>query len=107
MTRKISRVLVSVFYKEKLEPIIEELARHGATFISTGGTQTFIEELVHTVTHVETVTRYPSPVRNRGKTLHPAICCEIMFRRGDTVHQEEASRFNLDPIDLVIVDLHP
>ncbi|HEY8510630.1 MAG TPA: bifunctional phosphoribosylaminoimidazolecarboxamide formyltransferase/IMP cyclohydrolase [Cyclobacteriaceae bacterium] len=107
MTRKISRVLVSVFYKEKLEPIIEELARHGATFISTGGTQTFIEELGHPVTPVESLTGYPSIFGGRVKTLHPAIFGGILFRRGDEIHEEEASRFNVAPIDLVIVDLYP
>lgn len=107
MTRKISRVLVSVFYKENLEPIIEELARHQATFISTGGTQTFIEGLGHPVTPVESVTGFPSIFGGRVKTLHPAIFGGILYRRGDNTHEEEASRFNVAPIDLVIVDLYP
>lgn len=107
MTRTISRVLVSVFYKEKLEPIIEELARHQATFISTGGTQAFIEELGHPVTPVESITGYPSIFGDRVKTLHPAIFGGILYRRGDKVHEDEAARFNVAPIDLVIVDLYP
>jgi len=107
MTRKISRVLVSVFYKENLEPIIGELARRGATFISTGGTQAFIEGLGHPVTPVESLTGYPSIFGGRVKTLHPAIFGGILYRRGDKLHEEEASQFNVTPIDLVIVDLYP
>lgn len=107
MTRTISRVLVSVFYKEKLEPIIEELARHQATFVSTGGTQAFIEGLGHPVTPVESITGYPSIFGGRVKTLHPAVFGGILYRRGDSVHEEEANRFNVAPIDLVIVDLYP
>src|SRR5690606_33599571 len=50
---------------------------------------------------------YPSIFGGRVKTLHPAIFGGILFRRGDEIHEEEASRFNVAPIDLVIVDLYP
>ncbi|HLT72803.1 MAG TPA: bifunctional phosphoribosylaminoimidazolecarboxamide formyltransferase/IMP cyclohydrolase [Cyclobacteriaceae bacterium] len=105
--RKISRVLISVFYKENLQPIIEELARHNVDFISTGGTQSFIEELGHKVTPVESLTGFPSIFDGRVKTLHPAIFGGILFRREDSGHVAEAGKFNIAPIDLVIVDLYP
>ena len=105
--RKISRVLISVFYKDNLQPIIEELARHNVEFISTGGTQSFIEQLGHKVTPVESLTGFPSIFDGRVKTLHPAIFGGILFRREDADHAAEASKFGIGPIDLVIVDLYP
>lgn len=105
--RKISRVLISVFYKENLQPIIEELARHNVEFISTGGTQSFIEHLGHKVTPVESLTGFPSIFDGRVKTLHPAVFGGILFRREDPGHAAEAGKFNIRPIDLVIVDLYP
>jgi phosphoribosylaminoimidazolecarboxamide formyltransferase / IMP cyclohydrolase len=105
--RKISRVLISVFYKENLEPIIEKLAVNSVEFISTGGTQAFIEKLGHPVTAVESLTGYPSIFSGRVKTLHPAIFGGILFRRNDESHEMEAKAHEIKPIDLVIVDLYP
>lgn len=105
--RKISRALISVFYKENLQPILETLAKENVEFISTGGTQAFIEELGYTVTPVESLTGFPSIFGGRVKTLHPAIFGGILFRREDTRHTDEANNFNIGPIDLVVVDLYP
>jgi phosphoribosylaminoimidazolecarboxamide formyltransferase/IMP cyclohydrolase len=45
MRKKIKSALVSVYYKDQLDPIIKELGRLGVQIYSTGGTQTFIESL--------------------------------------------------------------
>jgi phosphoribosylaminoimidazolecarboxamide formyltransferase/IMP cyclohydrolase len=105
--RKISRALVSVYYKDNLEPIIHSLASHDVEFISTGGTQEFIEQLGYEVTPVETLTGYPSIFGGRVKTLHPAVFGGILFRRNDSGDERQAKEFNIAPIDLVIVDLYP
>lgn len=105
--RKISRALISVYYKENLQPIIEALAKESVEFISTGGTQAFIEKLGYTVTPVESLTGFPSIFDGRVKTLHPAIFGGILFRREDPRHTDEAGNFNIGPIDLVVVDLYP
>ena len=47
--RKINSALISVFNKEGLGPIVEELKRLGVTIYSTGGTQKTIEDLGGTV----------------------------------------------------------
>ena len=44
-TLKIKRALISVFYKENLDQVVHELGRAGVEYISTGGTQDFIEKL--------------------------------------------------------------
>jgi AICAR transformylase/IMP cyclohydrolase PurH len=45
MNKKISSALISVFYKDGLEPVVRQLQKQGITIYSTGGTQKFIEEL--------------------------------------------------------------
>ncbi|MFZ6013345.1 MAG: bifunctional phosphoribosylaminoimidazolecarboxamide formyltransferase/IMP cyclohydrolase [Bacteroidota bacterium] len=106
-TRKIARALVSVFYKDNLEPIIHQLGKAGVEFVSTGGTQEFIEKLGYKVTPVETLTGYPSIFGGRVKTLHPAIFGGILYRRDDAGDVKQAQEFKIAPIDLVIVDLYP
>jgi phosphoribosylaminoimidazolecarboxamide formyltransferase / IMP cyclohydrolase len=106
-SRKITRALISVFYKDNLEPIIHRLAKSGVEFVSTGGTQEFIEKLGYKVTAVETLTGYPSIFGGRVKTLHPAVFGGILYRREDSVDLSEAKQFNIGPLDLVIVDLYP
>jgi phosphoribosylaminoimidazolecarboxamide formyltransferase / IMP cyclohydrolase len=105
--RKITRALISVFYKDNLEPIIHKLAKSGVEFVSTGGTQDFIEKLGYKVTAVETLTGYPSIFGGRVKTLHPAVFGGILYRREHVGDLDEARQFNIGPLDLVIVDLYP
>jgi phosphoribosylaminoimidazolecarboxamide formyltransferase/IMP cyclohydrolase len=106
-TRKISRALISVFYKDNLEPIVHRLAKSGVEFVSTGGTQEFIEKLGYDVTPVEKLTGYPSIFGGRVKTLHPTIFGGILYRRDDTSDLQQAGEYKIAPIDLVIVDLYP
>ena len=71
--KKINSALISVYYKDNLEPIIRHLHRLGVTLYATGGTQEFIENLEIPVIPVEDVTDYPSILGGRVKTLHPKI----------------------------------
>jgi phosphoribosylaminoimidazolecarboxamide formyltransferase/IMP cyclohydrolase len=107
LPRKIKRALISVFYKEGLAPVIEALAAEGVEFVSTGGTQEFIEKLGHKVQPVESLTGYPSIFGGRVKTLHPAIFGGILFRRNDSGDVKQAEQYKIPAIDLVIVDLYP
>jgi phosphoribosylaminoimidazolecarboxamide formyltransferase / IMP cyclohydrolase len=105
--RKINRALISVFYKDNLESIVHTLGKQGVEFVSTGGTQEFIEKLGYAVTPVEKLTGYPSIFGGRVKTLHPAIFGGILYRRDDNSDVKQAGEFQIAPIDLVIVDLYP
>jgi phosphoribosylaminoimidazolecarboxamide formyltransferase/IMP cyclohydrolase len=105
--RPIKRALISVYYKDHLEPIIHALAKNGVEFVSTGGTQEFIEKLGYSVVPVEKLTGYPSIFGGRVKTLHPAIFGGILFRREDAGDLRQAAEFSIGAIDLVIVDLYP
>ncbi|HZH95617.1 MAG TPA: bifunctional phosphoribosylaminoimidazolecarboxamide formyltransferase/IMP cyclohydrolase PurH, partial [Flavisolibacter sp.] len=73
MDKKITSALISVFYKDGLEPVVQQLKSMGATIYSTGGTQKFIEDLGIAVVPVENLTSYPSILGGRVKTLHPSV----------------------------------
>jgi phosphoribosylaminoimidazolecarboxamide formyltransferase/IMP cyclohydrolase len=107
MSKKITRALISVFYKTNLDPIIHELAKAGVEFVSTGGTQEFIEKLGYKVTRVEDLTGYPSIFGGRVKTLHPAVFGGILYRREEKGDVQQAAEFKIGPLDIVIVDLYP
>ena len=106
-SRKISRALVSVFHKDHLDSIVDTLGKQHVEFISTGGTQEFIEKLGYKVTPVETLTGFPSIFGGRVKTLHPSVFGGILYRRDNESDKQQASEFNIGSIDLVIVDLYP
>ncbi len=101
------RALISVFYKDHLDVIVHKLAKLGVEFVSTGGTQQFIEGLGYKVTRVEDLTGYPSIFGGRVKTLHPAVFGGILYRRDLAGDVQQAEQFKIGPLDLVIVDLYP
>lgn len=105
--RKLKRALISVFYKEGLEPIVKQLADLGVDIISTGGTQDFIQKLGIECTGVEELTSYPSILGGRVKTLHPAIFGGILTRRDLAEDKKQCEMYDIPEIDLVIVDLYP
>ena len=106
-SKQIKTALVSVFYKDGLDEIIQMLDKGGVKIISTGGTAKFIKELGVNVTEVEEITKFPSIFGGRVKTLHPAIAGGILKIRGNAEHEEEAKKHNIPEIDLVICDLYP
>lgn len=107
MNKKIKSALISVFYKDGLENIVQQLHQLGATIYSTGGTQKFIEDLQVPCVPVESLTTYPSILGGRVKTLHPSVFGGILGKRDDEQHLAEMEQYNIPEIDLVIVDLYP
>ena len=107
MHKKIRTALISVFYKDGLEPLVKSLSELGVTIYSTGGTQKFIEELDFSVIPVEKLTSYPSILGGRVKTLHPSVFGGILGRRDNETDVKEMQQYDIPEIDLVIVDLYP
>lgn len=107
MQKKIQSALISVFYKDGLEPLVRELNRQKITIYSTGGTQQFIQGLGIDCVPVESLTTYPSILGGRVKTLHPAVFGGILGRRDVLQDIDEMKQYNIPEIDLVIVDLYP
>ena len=106
-TKQIKTALISVFHKDGLDELLKKLNEADVKFLSTGGTQKFIESLGYECQKVEEETSYPSILGGRVKTLHPKIFGGILARRenvGDLAQMEE---YAIPAIDLVIVDLYP
>lgn len=106
-TKKIKTALVSVFHKDGLDQILAELHKNGVQFLSTGGTQSFIESLGYPCQAVEDLTTYPSILGGRVKTLHPKVFGGILGRRALEEDQAQMKKYEIPEIDLVIVDLYP
>ena len=106
-TKKIKTALVSVFHKDGLDELLAKLNEEGVKFLSTGGTQKFIESLGYECQKVEDVTTYPSILGGRVKTLHPKIFGGILARRDNEGDQEQMKEYEIPSIDLVVVDLYP
>lgn len=105
--KPIKTALVSVFHKDGLDELLKTLYEQGVAFLSTGGTQQFIESLGYPCQKVEDVTTYPSILGGRVKTLHPKIFGGILGRRELESDREQMAQYEIPAIDLVIVDLYP
>ena len=106
-SKRIKTALVSVYHKDGLDEILRKLHAEGVQFISTGGTQQFIESLGMPCGAVEDLTSYPSILGGRVKTLHPKIFGGILCRRELEGDMAQIEQFEIPEIDLVIVDLYP
>ncbi len=105
--KKIKTALVSVYHKDGLDEILALLHKQGVQFLSTGGTQSFIESLGYPCALVEDLTGYPSILGGRVKTLHPKVFGGILNRRDNEGDREQIKQYDIPEIDLVIVDLYP
>lgn len=101
------RALISVYYKEGIEPLLKAIHEKGYEILSTGGTAKFIEGLGYRVKRVEDITGFPEILDGRVKTLHPAIQGAILYRDWVEKDKEEIKRLGIEPIDLVVVNLYP
>jgi phosphoribosylaminoimidazolecarboxamide formyltransferase/IMP cyclohydrolase len=106
-SKSIKTALISVFYKDGLEEILQKLNADGVKFLSTGGTRAFIESLGYPCMAVEDLTGYPSILGGRVKTLHPKVFGGILNRRDNETDRSQTEQYQITDIDLVIVDLYP
>ena len=107
MSGKINSALISVFDKGGLDEILSVLNQLNVSFISTGGTQEYIQKLGYECESVEKVTSYPPILGGRVKTLHPKIFGGILYRRENEADKKIVKSYDIPSIDLVIVDLYP
>ncbi|MBR6319153.1 MAG: IMP cyclohydrolase [Prevotella sp.] len=106
-TKQMKTALISVFHKDGLDELLKKLHEEGVRFLSTGGTQKFIEEQGYPCQKVEDVTTYPSILGGRVKTLHPKVFGGILGRRDNEGDRQQMAQYEIPEIDLVIVDLYP
>ncbi len=107
MDKHIKRALISVYYKDGIEPLARKLNSLGVELISTGGTYDFITRLGIPCRTVEEIANAPAMLHGRVKTLNPTIFGGILAQRDDTEDIKDISSYSLPLIDLVVVDLYP
>jgi phosphoribosylaminoimidazolecarboxamide formyltransferase/IMP cyclohydrolase len=101
------RALISVYDKEGIDAFARSLSELGWELVSSGGTASFLEEQGLEVTRVEDVTQAPEMLGGRVKTLHPRIHAGILARRDLPEHVDTLAEHEIEPIDLVCVNLYP
>lgn len=101
------QALISVSDKSNLAEFAKFLSANGYSLLSTGGTFKFLKDNGIEVTEVKDITGFPEILDGRVKTLHPAIHGGIMARRSDENHMKTLVEHQINPIDIVVVNLYP
>lgn len=104
---KVKRVLISVYDKKGIVELADALHKLGIEIISTGGTGKALKEANIPVINISDVTGYPEMLDGRVKTLHPKIHGGILAQRGKEEHIKQLEKHEIQPIDMVIVNLYP
>lgn len=100
------RALISVTDKNNIDFLARELTGLGYQIVSTGGTlKTILESDVEAIS-IEDVTGFPEMLDGRVKTLHPMVHGALLYKRDDSFHVETVEKYNINPIDMVVVNLY-
>ncbi|MBB5353630.1 phosphoribosylaminoimidazolecarboxamide formyltransferase/IMP cyclohydrolase [Haloferula luteola] len=103
----IARALLSVSDKSGLAEFAKELHDMGVELLSTGGTSKALRDAGLPVIDVSDFTGAPELFEGRVKTLHPKVHGGLLYKRDDKEHLEQAKSHDVQPIDLVVVNLYP
>jgi phosphoribosylaminoimidazolecarboxamide formyltransferase/IMP cyclohydrolase len=103
----IKRALISVSDKKGIIEFAKALKEFGVEIISTGGTYTALKNSGIEVKQVSEITGFPEILDGRVKTLHPNIHGGILAVMDNKSHVEQLKEHNIEPIDLVVVNLYP
>ena len=101
------QALLSVSDKTGVVEFARELAALGYHLLSTGGTAKLIAQAGIPVQEVADYTGFPEMLDGRVKTLNPKIHAGILARRPDPAHMKALADHNIDPIDIIVVNLYP
>src|SRR5699024_5589134 len=100
------RALISVTNKDGIVDFAKGLVKLGFEIVSTGGTMKVLEDNgVHCIA-IDDVTGFPEMLDGRVKTLHPKVHGGLLFKRDNPEHVKTIQEHNIQPIDLVCVNLY-
>lgn len=105
--KKIKSAIISVYYKDGLEELVNFLHTQEVEIYSTGGTAQYLESLKIPCVKIEDVTSFPEILGGRVKTLHPAVFGGLLARRDVESDLKEMSQNKLPFYDLMICNLYP
>jgi phosphoribosylaminoimidazolecarboxamide formyltransferase / IMP cyclohydrolase len=101
----IRKALISVSNKTGLIPFAQQLTAGGIEILATGGTAELLRQQNIPLTTITDYTGFPEIMGGRVKTLHPKIYAGLLRRPG--VDEALLQSHQIEPIDLVIVNLYP
>jgi phosphoribosylaminoimidazolecarboxamide formyltransferase/IMP cyclohydrolase len=104
---QVSRALLSVSDKTGIVEFAVGLAELGIEIVSTGGTATALAGAGIAVRSVSELTGFPEIMDGRVKTLHPKLYAGLLAVRDNPAHVAAAEEHDVEPIDLVCVNLYP
>jgi phosphoribosylaminoimidazolecarboxamide formyltransferase/IMP cyclohydrolase len=104
---KINRALISVSDKTGIVRFARRLSEMGIEIISTGGTAALLKDESVSHIEIEQFTGFPEILSGRVKTLHPKVHGGLLFLRDNPDHRQQAAVHQIQPIDLVVVNLYP
>jgi phosphoribosylaminoimidazolecarboxamide formyltransferase/IMP cyclohydrolase len=99
--------LISVSDKTKLVEFAQRLKKLNYKILATGGTAKLLTSSGVENIEISNFTGFPEIFDGRVKTLHPKIFGGILFRRKEAKDIEQAKQNNIQPIDIVCVNLYP
>ena len=104
---KVQRALLSVSDKRGIVDLARGLAELGVELVSTGGTASALTEAGLEVRAIEDFTGFPEIMDGRVKTLHPRLYAGLLAVRDDPDHVAALAAHDIEPVDLVCVNLYP
>ena len=105
--RHIRRALISVSDKTGIVDFARELNRFDVEIISTGGTAKTLRDAGIAVRDISEITGFPEMMDGRVKTLHPRVHGGLLAIRDNSEHVAAMEQHEIQPIDLVVVNLYP
>lgn len=103
----IRRALISVSDKSGLMDFARFLQDCGVEILSTGGTAQAMRDADISVIEIGDHTGFPEILDGRVKTLHPKVHGGILGKRSEPAHLATMEKHDIDPIDLIVVNLYP
>jgi len=100
------KALISVTDKSGIVDLARELVSLEFEILSTGGTAKSLLAAGLPVTEVSAYTGFPEILDGRVKTLQPKIHGGLLGRRDDPHHREQMRALDIEPIDLLVVNLY-
>ena len=107
MKKNIRRALISVYNKDRLIEVGTALHTARVEILSTGSTAKNLIDAGIPVTDVSQYTGFPEIMDGRVKSLHPRIHAGILADQNNPEHLEAIAGLEIEPFDVVIIDLYP
>jgi phosphoribosylaminoimidazolecarboxamide formyltransferase/IMP cyclohydrolase len=104
---RVRRALLSVSDKTGIVEFARGLVELGVEIVSTGGTARALAEAEVPVRAIEDFTGFPEMMDGRVKTLHPRLYAGLLAVRDNDEHLRAAAEHEIEPVDLVCVNLYP